>query len=33
MAAILLTILPVLIVYVFTQRNFVESISRTGLIE
>lgn len=33
MAAVLLVILPVLVVYLFTQRNFVESISRTGLIE
>lgn len=32
MTAALLTILPLLVLYVFTQRYFVESIERTGLI-
>jgi multiple sugar transport system permease protein len=33
MAATLLVILPLLVLYLFTQRYFVESIERTGLIE
>jgi multiple sugar transport system permease protein len=33
MAAALLVILPLLILYLFTQRYFVESIERTGLID
>lgn len=33
MAATLLVILPILLLYVFTQRYFVESIERTGLID
>ena len=33
MAATLLVILPPLLVYIFTQRYFVESIDRTGLVE
>lgn len=33
MAATLLVILPLLILYIFTQRYFVESIERTGLID
>lgn len=33
MAATLLVILPLLMLYVFTQRYFVESIERTGLID
>jgi multiple sugar transport system permease protein len=33
MAATLLVILPLLILYLFTQRYFVESIERTGLID
>jgi multiple sugar transport system permease protein len=32
MAAALLVILPLLVLYLFTQRYFVESIERTGLI-
>jgi len=32
MTAALLTILPLLLLYLFTQRYFVESIERTGLI-
>jgi len=32
MAAALLTILPLLVLYLFTQRYFVESVERTGLI-
>lgn len=32
MAASLLTILPILILYIFVQRYFVESIERTGLV-
>jgi multiple sugar transport system permease protein len=33
MAATLLVILPRLVLYIFTQRYFVESIERTGLID
>ncbi len=33
MAATFLSVLPMLVVYVFTQRFFVESIDRTGLVE
>jgi len=33
MAATLLVILPLIILYIFTQRYFVESIERTGLID
>jgi multiple sugar transport system permease protein len=33
MAATLLTILPLLVLYLFTQRFFIESIERTGLID
>jgi multiple sugar transport system permease protein len=33
MAATLLVILPLVILYIFTQRYFVESIERTGLID
>jgi multiple sugar transport system permease protein len=33
MAATLLVILPLLVLYIFTQRYFVESIERTGLID
>jgi len=33
MAATLLVILPLLVLYVFTQRYFIESIERTGLID
>lgn len=33
MAATLLTILPLLVLYFFTQRFFIESIERTGLID
>ena len=33
MAATLLTILPLLLLYAFTQRYFIESIERTGLID
>ena len=33
MAATLLVIMPLIILYVFTQRYFVESIERTGLID
>jgi multiple sugar transport system permease protein len=33
MAATLLTILPLLVLYIFTQRFFIESIERTGLID
>jgi len=33
MAATLLTILPLVVLYVFTQRYFIESIERTGLID
>jgi len=33
MAASFLTILPPLIIYLFTQRYFVESVERTGLVE
>jgi multiple sugar transport system permease protein len=32
MAAVLLVILPVLILYIFTQRFFTESIDRTGVV-
>jgi len=32
MASALLVILPLLVLYLFTQRYFVESIERTGLI-
>jgi len=32
MAAALLVILPLLVLYLFTQRYFVESVERTGLI-
>jgi multiple sugar transport system permease protein len=32
MASVLLVILPLLVLYLFTQRYFVESIERTGLI-
>ncbi|WP_051250551.1 ABC transporter permease subunit [Paenibacillus harenae] len=31
MAGVMLTILPVLILYMFTQRYFVESVERTGI--
>ena len=33
MAAALLAITPLLVLYIFTQRYFVESIERTGLID
>jgi multiple sugar transport system permease protein len=33
MAACFLVILPVLIIYLFTQRYFVTSVDRTGLVE
>ena len=33
MAAVVLTVAPMLILYVFTQRYFTESIDRTGLVE
>jgi multiple sugar transport system permease protein len=33
MSATLLVILPLLVLYIFTQRYFVESIERTGLID
>jgi multiple sugar transport system permease protein len=33
MAAALIFVLPMLIIYLFTQRNFTESIERTGIVE
>jgi len=33
MAASFLVVLPPLIIYLFTQRYFVESVDRTGLVE
>ena len=33
MAAALIFVLPMLVIYLFTQRNFTESIERTGIVE
>jgi multiple sugar transport system permease protein len=33
MAAVVLTVLPMIVLYLFTQRYFTESIDRTGLVE
>ena len=33
MAAVFLVILPPLSIYLFTQRYFIESVDRTGLVE
>jgi multiple sugar transport system permease protein len=31
MAAVLLTILPILLLYLFVQKHFVESVERSGI--
>ncbi len=33
MAATVLVVLPLVVVYSFTQRHFVESVNRTGLVD
>ncbi len=33
MAATVLAIMPVLVLYIFAQRHFTQSIDRTGLVE
>ena len=33
MAAALIFVLPMLVIYLFTQKNFTESIERTGIVE